>query len=104
VGDDSGLEIKAPNKVTHLNYLRITQQPPAQYSWQVFGSMLVTDRSSWWFCSFNPEMPEPLRLHFYKIDRDEAQIDLLRAGIKKFNEEVDAEVEMLNRLIKERLG
>ena len=53
VGDDGGLEIKCPDGPTHVGYLRKGVLPDA-YKAQVHGSIVITGRQWWDFCSYCP--------------------------------------------------
>lgn len=92
VGDDSGIECKCGNQATHGSYLRLVDQPPSEYKWQVYGSMLVTGRESWYFVSYHPDYPPSLQTHIVKVMRDEDQIGELRAGLERFITDVKATV------------
>jgi hypothetical protein len=79
IGEMSGLEIKCPSLPVHIEYL-LGGKLPAAYFQQVHGSMLMTDRDTWWFCSYYPDMP-PLIL---KVDRDEKFTTALDAALDVF--------------------
>ncbi len=66
LGDDGGIEIKAPLAHTHTRYL-LDGTLPADYAAQVHGSMYVTGRPWWKFLSYRRHFP-PLLL---TIERDE---------------------------------
>lgn len=53
VGEDGGLEIKCPDGPTHVGYIRRAELPDA-YKAQVHGSMVITGRKWWDFCSYCP--------------------------------------------------
>jgi len=60
IGDDSGLEIKCPEDHTHAKYLI---HGCNSYHWQLQGSLFVTGRKSWYFCSYNPNFPVGKQLY-----------------------------------------
>jgi hypothetical protein len=64
--------------------------------------MHVTGRSSWHFCSYNPRFPPELRLHWIKVERDEAYITRLEEELFKFNFEVRKTVDEMHRMIEKR--
>lgn len=102
IDDDAGLEIKSPSKAVHLEYLRLTNQPPAEYVAQVQGCMFVTGRSHWWFCSYNPEMPIELQMHYFRVERDELYIKRLEDELWKFTSDVKSTVREVEQLIEQR--
>lgn len=66
IGDISGLELKCPHLETHIRYLLDGGIPP-DYIAQVQGSMYVTGRNHWYFCSYRRKLP----LLVLRIERDE---------------------------------
>jgi YqaJ-like recombinase protein len=56
IGDDCGLEIKAPHLETHIKYLLEGVVPP-DYVLQVQGSLYVTGFPKWKFFSFRRGLP-----------------------------------------------
>lgn len=99
IGDDGGLEIKAPEHAAHLDYLRLPANvAPAKYVAQIQGCMWITGRAWWDFASFHPEFPEHLQLIVRRIPRDEGYVLRLEAEVRGFMEEVleeEAEVRAL---------
>jgi len=94
IGEDGGLEIKCPLAATHLKYMRLSSaEAPPEYVAQIQGSLLVTGREWWDFCSYNPSFPPNLQLIVRRIKRDNAYIDRLASEIDKFMNEVRADVE-----------
>lgn len=96
---DGGLEIKCPERATHLAYLSLPEGcAPAEYEWQVQGGLWITGRAWWDFVSFNPDFPAHLQLVVRRVRRDDKAIARLDAEVRKFLGEVHAEVERLGRL------
>lgn len=58
LGEDGGLELKAPQPPTHLKYLLRGVLPP-EYAPQVQFSLYVTKRARWTFASFSRQL-DPL--------------------------------------------
>ena len=102
IDDDAGLEIKCPNKATHLEYLALTDRPPAEYQAQVQGCMFVTGRSRWHFVSFHPEFPPELQMHHIVVQRDELYIKRLEDELWRFAADVKATVREIEQLIEQR--
>lgn len=98
IGDDGGLEMKAPkNSIIHLQ--RFDTGMPEEFIPQVQGCMWVTGRQWWDFVSFDPRMPEKLRMLRLTIKRDEDYIRKLEAAVLEAEPVVAALVEKFNRRI-----
>lgn len=97
IGDEGGLEIKCPNKATHLATLKAQKMPP-EHMPQVQGCMWISGRKWWDFVSYHPEFPDALQLFIQRIHRDDAYIRDLEDKVTAFLAEVDAEVEQLSKL------
>ena len=102
IDDDAGLEIKCPSKAVHLEYLSLTDQPPAEYVAQVQGCMFVTGRKRWHFVSFNPDFPPELQFHHIVVQRDDLHIKRLEDELWRFTADVKATVRELEQLIEQR--
>ena len=89
----STLEIKCPQSATHLSTLMNGMD--AGHQAQVQGQMWLTGCESAWFVSYDPRLPKGLDIHIQQVERDQAYIDRLEAGIRLFLAEVDAIVETL---------
>lgn len=81
---EEGLEIKCPELATAVKYLD-DNKLPTKYKLQVQGSMAVTGYTHWWFLSYYPGL-KPLIL---KVERDEAFIDIIKAELNLFCDELD---------------
>jgi hypothetical protein len=57
VGEDGGLEIKAPAIHTHIGYLLEPESLVAEYHSQVQGYLYLTGRAWWDILSYNPDLP-----------------------------------------------
>lgn len=66
VGEAGGVEIKCPNPVTHIGYLRAGVLPN-EYKCQVHGHMIVTGRDWWDFFSYVRNLP-PFYLRVLRDD------------------------------------
>lgn len=85
IGDDGGLEIKSA--LGHIQIERLKRGAlPGEHAAQVQGSMWVTGRAWWDYCSYAADLP-PLVLH---IKRDEAYIAQLSKAVEAFVEELDS--------------
>lgn len=92
-GDDSGVEMKAPQAQTHVGYL-MAGELPSDYSAQVHGAMLVTGRPTWRFVSYRRGFP-PLVL---VVRRDEKIQAVLREALNGFIKIFDTELERLKSI------
>jgi hypothetical protein len=94
VGDDGGIEIKCPhNSVVHVETL--TGGMPSEHRAQVQGLLWITGREWWDFISFDPRMPEKMRLYIERVKRDEDYIAKLVDEVTKFLDEVEKQHEWL---------
>ncbi len=84
VGDDSGLEIKAPYTKTQVGYL-LKGKLPIEYSAQVHGSMYATGAKSWRFFSYSRSLP-PFTL---LVQRDEAIMKKIADALAHFYAQFD---------------
>lgn len=88
IDEDGGCEIKCPfSSIVHVETLLNGKMPP-EHKAQVQGNLWVTGRRWWDFVSFDPRMPEHLRLFVQRIERDEEYIKALDEEVRKFNNEV----------------
>src|SRR6185436_7929339 len=67
VGDDGQVEIKCPNTATHLETL-LGQAVPGKYDTQVQFQMACTGRKWCDWVSYDPRMPEHMRLFVMRIE------------------------------------
>lgn len=96
VGSEHGYESKCP-KDSRIHLATIRDGMPADHKAQVQGCMWVTGRKAWWFISYDPRMPEHLRLYYELIPRDEDYIEKMEAEILKFLTEVATELKLFTR-------
>ncbi len=94
VDDDGLLEIKCPNTATHIATL-LGKCAPAKYANQMQWQMACTGRQWCDFASYDPRLPDTMRLFVVRVPRDEAYIAELEAEVSKFLAEVDATVTAL---------
>lgn len=78
VGDDGGLECKAPQMHTHVKWL-MAGGVPFEHLGQCHGCMAVTGRQWWDFLSYCPPLPHIL----IRVERD-AKTDKLAEHLEKF--------------------
>lgn len=93
VGNDCGLEIKAPHVDTHIGYL-LGGVLPKDYVLQVQGSLWVTGFPKWYFYSFCRRMPSLV----LEIAPDPAIQDAISEAVAGFLEQFDEALEKLVKL------
>ncbi len=101
VGADGLVEIKCPNTATHLETL-LGQAVPAKYTDQMQFQMACTGRKWCDFVSYDPRMPEHMRLFCKRVARDDARINFLETEIAGFLLEMAVKLSDLNRLYGEK--
>ena len=90
IGNDGGMEIKAPRDTTHVRWLT-EGIVPMEHRPQMYTNMLCCEREWWDFCSFSPYF-KPLIL---RLPRDEAEIRKIEEESARFHEEVEAGIVQL---------
>jgi putative phage-type endonuclease len=97
VGDDGMVEIKCPNTATHIDTL-ISQEVPAKYVTQMMWQLACSGRAWCDYASFDPRLPETMRLYVHRVHRDEVMIKHLEAEVALFLGEVEGKVAVLRSL------
>lgn len=97
VVSDGLIEIKCPNTATHLETL-VSQKVPAKYITQMQWQMACTGRLWCDFVSYDPRLPENLRLFVKRVSRDDTTINELETEVVGFLKEVDERIDALNAL------
>lgn len=94
----SGLvEIKCPNTATHLETL-LGSSVPSKYIVQMQWQMACCGRQWCDFVSFDPRMPEAMRLYVKRVRRDDKQIAELERDVTDFLAELDQKIASLRSL------
>lgn len=94
VGSDGLIEVKCPDSHTHIETLlndTVADRYVVQMQWQI----ACTGRSYCDFVSYDPRLPEEMRLYVRRFPRDEDRIKELTDEVAKFLREVDATVDAL---------
>jgi putative phage-type endonuclease len=97
IGEDGLLELKCPNTGTHIATL-LGQSVPSKYITQIQWQLACTGRAWCDFASYDPRLPESMRLFVQRIERDDAAIAELEAQVTEFLAEVDETVSRLREL------
>lgn len=98
IGDDGLVEIKCPNTATHIDTL-LGRSVPEKYVTQMQWQMACTGRQWCDFASYDPRLPENLRLFVARVHRDTALIAELEAEVTKFLAEVADTVARLGEAV-----
>jgi len=91
VDDDGSLEVKCPNTNTHIDTL-LGGEIPGKYVLQIQWQLACSGRKWADFISFDPRMPESMRLFVRRMERNDAMIADLEAKVSAFLAEVEATV------------
>lgn len=97
VGADGLLEIKAPNTATQIETL-LSGAIPDKYVVQMQFQMACTGRKWCDFASFDPRLPERLRVFVKRIYRDDRRIGELEDQAREFLAEVEDTMAQLAKL------
>jgi hypothetical protein len=94
VGDDGMLEIKCPLTATHLDTL-LGGVVPAKYFSQMQWQMACAGRQWCDFVSYDPRLPEPMRLFIQRVPRDADWLRATEEDVAAFLAELDAKIDAL---------
>lgn len=94
VGTDGLLELKCPNTATHISTLT-GKSVPGKYVKQIMWQMACTGRKWCDFASYDPRLPETMRLIVIRLHRDDAMIAEIEAAVTTFLAEIDETVASL---------
>jgi putative phage-type endonuclease len=97
VGENGLVEIKCPNTATHIDTL-LGRSVPGKYVAQIQFQLACTGRSWCDFVSYDPRMPEHLKLFVRRVHRDDKHIEELETEVIKFLTEVEDKVASLKAL------
>lgn len=96
VGDDGLLELKCPQTASHIDTL-LGQSVPEKYITQMQWQMACTGRKWCDFASYDPRLPESMRLFVQRVERDDKRIAELETMVADFLNEVRTKVDALRR-------
>jgi putative phage-type endonuclease len=97
LGSDGLVEIKCPSTATHLETL-LGKTVPGKYEAQMQFQMACTGRQWCDFVSYDPRMPEHMRLFVKRLPRDDKRIKEIEAEIASFLLEMAVKLSELNSL------
>ena len=98
VGSDGCIEIKCPfNSGHHIDYIL---NGCDDHMPQIQGNMYLNDRQWCDFISYDPRMPEELRLFVKRIPRDDAYIADMIARVKEFEADIIQAEETIRKAVR----
>lgn len=100
VGESGLLEVKCPATHTHIATLLGSPIPP-DYIIQMQWQMACTGRIWCDWVSFDPRLPEDMRLFVKRVARDDKRIGELEAEVEEFISEVSDTVARLEKLYRQ---
>jgi putative phage-type endonuclease len=97
IGDDGLVEFKCPATATHLDTL-LAQTVPGKYVSQIQWQMTCTGRKWCDFVSYDPRLPEHLRMFVKRVERDDDYIKMLECEVTLFLAEMEEKLIKLQEL------
>lgn len=94
VGDDGLMEIKCPNTATHLETL-LGASMPEKYFLQIQWQLACTGRQWCDFASYDPRLPESMRLFVDRVERQDGAIAAIEKDVIGFLSELRDTVDRL---------
>jgi hypothetical protein len=91
VDDGGGVEIKCPQRSTHLGYLE-AGIVPEEYQPQMYFNMICCERQWWDFVSYHPHFPREIQLFVCRLNYNRAECDSINDHVLRFNSEVQAQI------------
>lgn len=95
VAKDGLVEIKCPNTATHIETL-LGGTIPKKYMSQMMWQMACTDRKWCDFVSYDPRMPDHMKLFVQRLDFNSDTADEIEISVREFLAELDAKVAALS--------
>jgi len=97
VGDEGMVEIKCPNTATHIETL-LGAEVANKYYLQMQWQMECTGRKWCDFASYDPRLPEHLRLIVKRVLRDDKKIEEMAGEVSRFMQEMMTKLLQLEKL------
>lgn len=101
IGLDGLIEIKCPNTATHIETL-LSETVPGKYIMQMQWQMACLGRQWCDFVSYDPRLPEEMRMFVQRVPREGAIISELETAVAVFLEEIDQKVAALRALYEQK--
>lgn len=99
IDTDGLVEIKCPKTETHIDYA-LQGTPPTEYQNQMLWQMECTGRKWCDFVSFDPRLPESMRIFVVRFHRDDERIAVIKKEVLKFLDEVDETISKIRGVFK----
>lgn len=96
VGTEGGVQIKVPNTATHLGYL-LADVVPEEYRPQMYFEMDSCELAWLDFVSYDPRLPDPLKMFVKRLRYDEDQCNLIAGEVLSFNDSINEWIEVLRK-------
>lgn len=97
IDSDGLIEIKCPQTAAHLETL-IGQAVPSKYETQIQFQLACTGRAYCDYVSYDPRMPENMRLFIKRVQRDNKRIAELETEVAGFLLELAVKLSQLNSI------
>lgn len=91
---NGGVEFKCPETATHVNTL-LTGEINSDYLYQMAGQCLVYSLDFVDFVSFDPRMPDGLKMYAHRYYREDLPVQEITCGVRDFLIELEALKEKL---------
>lgn len=103
VGTAGLVEFKCPNTATHIDTL-LGDSIAGKYITQMQWQMACTGRDWCDWVSYDPRMPEAMRLFVHRVKRDQDSISDLEEKVTEFLAELDKKVAELKRRYEQKVA
>ena len=97
IGEDGLCEVKCPQTSTHLDTL-LGASIPNKYLLQMQWQLACTGRQWCKFASYDPRLPEEMKIHITHVQRDYKLFAELETQVLQFLQELDSKVQELTRI------
>lgn len=97
VGENGLIELKCPQSATHIDTL-LTKAIDGRYIKQMQWQLACSGREWVDFSTYDPRMPEPLRLWTFRVMRDDDMIATMEKDARQFLAELDEKVAALRAI------
>lgn len=97
VGDDGLLSVKCPKTATHIRYMREGIEPK-EHAAQNTHELWLTGRAWVDFVSYDPRLPESLRVWVLRVTRTPAELEDYGGKVLTFLAELDRDIEAVQTM------
>src|SRR5262245_50995669 len=100
---DGLVEFKCPQTSTHVDFI-LGAEIPSRYLQQMMWQMACTGRMRCDYVSFDPRLPEHLRIWSQRVPRDNKMIELLETEVRGFLRDLDLRLAALCKVRPEEVA